>query len=161
MFSAEPVSYNVLSDLSFTARFLWKDGFCYIWETFRTVVNCEVSVIHVMVKWYFCARPAWLWFVIKVLMQHHPHITENGKNNLKILKCFTISASIIHAVLSAVTGLFGGVYEMLCPLLDALSSLFAVRQWRHCCLASYPFVEEMRGPDGGWWRWHQACQRQY
>lgn len=86
MFSAEPVSYNVLLDLSFTVRFLWKDGFCYIWGTFGTVVNCEVSVIHVMIKWYLTIndKPAWLWFVIKVLMQHHPHITANGKNNLNM-----------------------------------------------------------------------------
>lgn len=113
-----------------------------------------------MIEWYFCAKPARLWFVIKVFMQHPPHITEMEKTILK-WRCFTTGASTSCTLLSAVTCLFRGVYETPCPLLDALSSLFAVRQWRHCCLASYPSVEEMRGPDGGWWRQHQACPRQY
>lgn len=142
MFSAEPVSYNSLLDLRFSVRFFWNDVFCCIWGTFKTDVNCEVLVIHVMIKWYFCAKPEWLWSVIKVLMQHQSHITANGKNNLKMKMCH-------HRRLHQPSYLYFGVYETLCLLLDALSSLFAVRQWCHSCLVSYPSVEEMRGPDGG------------
>lgn len=38
-----------------------------------------------MIKWYFCAKLAWVWFVTKVLMhQHLPHEAENRSSNLKM-----------------------------------------------------------------------------
>ena len=139
MLSAEPVSCNLLFGVTFIVCFLWKDDFCYIWGTFRTIVDCEVSVIHVMIKWEFCAKPAWLWFLINVLMHHPPpNITANGKNNLKMKtfyhRCLHqlccplsrhtfISWCVWNAVSSSWCFVFFVCHQTMTPLLSGLISV--------------------------------------